>query len=310
MKLLYPIDKILYLFRFFSSILFVFIVFILMGISQYTHAQQIGERDQDTLLPTASFENMYEAGTFKVKQVIDPYTLSLDNGDIVRLAGLYYMDMNGLEAGGFSTLAHKVLDDLVSGQNIKLYYKNKTPQKNRMGHVLGHVVRADNGAWLQGTIISLGLGVAFPDRDMPNMATEMYALEKEARDLNTGLWGQDLSVLNAAKDKIEYNSFAIVIGKIASTAQRSGRFYLNFGENWRDDFTVSIAQEHLKLFRALNIDPFTLNGTDVRVRGWVRSYNGAFMDINHPAVLEILNDKGAYVPLIMTNERPIVNSIQ
>ena len=52
-----------------------------------------------------------------------------------------------------------------------------------------------------------------------------------------------------------------------------GRAYLNFGADWRKDFTVTIAPQDLKSFTAAGIDPRGYSGKMVRVRGWVQYLN-------------------------------------
>ena len=72
---------------------------------------------------------------------------------------------------------------------------------------------------------------------------------------------------------------------------RAGRAYLNFGRDWRTDFTVTIAPEDLKAFRAANIDPASYAGKRVRVRGWIERMNGFEIEAAVPEAIEILPDQ-------------------
>jgi hypothetical protein len=67
------------------------------------------------------------------------------------------------------------------------------------------------------------------------------------------------------------------------------RAYLNFGPDYKTDFTVTIAPTEMRLFRRAKIDPRELTGRTVRVRGWLGSYNGPEMELLTPSVLELLN---------------------
>jgi len=67
--------------------------------------------------------------------------------------------------------------------------------------------------------------------------------------------------------------------------------YLNFGKNWRDDFTVSIAPENKRVFSKQSINPLEWNGKILRVRGWVEDYNGAYIEIDHPQAVEVLKQE-------------------
>lgn len=65
--------------------------------------------------------------------------------------------------------------------------------------------------------------------------------------------------------------------------------YLNFGADWRTDFTITIAARDLKLFEQAGLDLFALEGRTVRVRGWLDSYNGPAIEADHPEQIEVLD---------------------
>jgi len=72
-----------------------------------------------------------------------------------------------------------------------------------------------------------------------------------AREAGRGLWqSADYGVRSPAPNALaqHVDSFQIVEGLIISTAQVRGQTYLNFGSDYRTDFTVSIARKHRKLF--------------------------------------------------------------
>jgi hypothetical protein len=66
------------------------------------------------------------------------------------------------------------------------------------------------------------------------------------------------------------------------------RTYLNFGADWRSDFTITIAPKDRRLFEADGIDPLIYQGKRVRVRGWLKSYNGPLIDATHPEQIEVI----------------------
>jgi hypothetical protein len=83
-------------------------------------------------------------------------------------------------------------------------------------------------------------------------------------------------------------SFQIIEGAVKDTARVRGRVYLNFGEDYRTDFTASIAPEVMKAFTADKLDLLALKGRSVRVRGYLRDFNGPSMDLTHPEQIEVL----------------------
>ena len=85
-------------------------------------------------------------------------------------------------------------------------------------------------------------------------------------------------------------SFQLIEGRVREVAVVRKRAYLNFGEDWRTDFTISIAPRDRRRFLADGIDPMGYQGQRVRVRGWLRHYNGPLVDVTHPEQIEILDE--------------------
>ncbi len=67
-----------------------------------------------------------------------------------------------------------------------------------------------------------------------------------------------------------------------------GRVYLNFGADWKTDFTVTVAPRDRRLFDDAGIDPGAFAGARLRVRGWVKQYNGPMIEVTHPEQIEVL----------------------
>ena len=83
-------------------------------------------------------------------------------------------------------------------------------------------------------------------------------------------------------------SYELVQGRVREATLVRGRAYLNFGTNYRDDFTATIAPRDMKRFREAGIDPVAYEGRIVRVRGWLRNFNGPSIDVTHPEQIEVL----------------------
>ena len=232
-------------------------------------------------------------GVATVLQVISPQTLKLSNGDIIRLSGLRFTDYTPDTAGPFAQTSLKILRDMLEGRQVVIY---QTPKKdwgrtNRLGHALAHLERQEDGAWIQGTLVGLGLAQVKTSQRNPEMAAQLYALESYARNEKIGLWAESEQILTPATTPQHINSFQIVEGLVQSAAMKKNRIYLNFGKNWRDDFTVSIASQDRRFFSKAGINPLDWNGKIVRVRGWVQDYNGAYIEIDHPEALETIDTK-------------------
>ena len=66
------------------------------------------------------------------------------------------------------------------------------------------------------------------------------------------------------------------------------RVYLNFGADYRSDFTAAVVPGARSLFAAEGIDPLGLAGRTVRVRGWVDVLNGPMIEVTHPEQIEVV----------------------
>ena len=79
-----------------------------------------------------------------------------------------------------------------------------------------------------------------------------------------------------------------VEGRVLDTGNARGRIFLNFGRDWRTDFTVTIPSAARRDFVNAGLDPDSLAGLRIRVRGWVRSRDGPMIEATHPEQIEVL----------------------
>ena len=77
---------------------------------------------------------------------------------------------------------------------------------------------------------------------------------------------------------------------VVDAARVRGRIYLNFGTNWRDDYTVSVAPSNARTFIEAGLGPEALAGRRIRVRGWIYERNGPMIDATHPEQIELVED--------------------
>jgi hypothetical protein len=118
----------------------------------------------------------------------------------------------------------------------------------------------------------------------------MLALEEDARRRKEGLWGHRYySILDAARSHKLVDTFQLVRARIKDAVRIKGRVYLNFGADWRKDFTVTISPKNLRLFGKAGLRPETWQGHEILVRGWINWRNGPMIDVTHPEQIEVLN---------------------
>jgi endonuclease YncB( thermonuclease family) len=238
-------------------------------------------------LPEAGLTSL---GDGKVASVIDGDTLRLEDGGEVRLVGIQAPKLP-LGRPDFPTWpladeARAALERLAQGQDLKLFAGGATI--DRHGRRLAQLER-DDGLWIQAALVQAGLARVYSFPDNRALVPELLAYEREARAARRGIWAnpfyrvRDPTELGRATD-----SFQLVEGRVVTAAKPQSRLYLNFGTDWKTDFTVAIDAQALQLFKAAGLDPMTWEGRRLRVRGWIKSFNGPLIDVTHPEQIEVL----------------------
>ena len=227
----------------------------------------------------------------RVVEVIDGSTVLLDDGETVRLAGIDVPKRASADAASsmepLAEKARQTLAHLVQGRRVGLA-SGDTP-RDRYGRLRGHLVRRDDGTWIQGALLAAGLARVHSLVDDRLAIVDMLAIEHRARAGRFGIWSQSrYRVRSASETGAGLGSFQLVEGRVRAAAVVRGRGYLNFGADWREDFTVSIGPRDRRRFEAAGIAVEDYEGRLVRVRGWVESFNGPMIEATHPEQIEVL----------------------
>jgi endonuclease YncB( thermonuclease family) len=211
--------------------------------------------------------------------------LTTDNIEI-RLAGVLAADQDGqpLAASQSEAARSRLSTRLASGT---LTYTADETARDRYGRLAAEVFVG--GQWLQGDMVRTGELRSAPDRVSAACATLLLAAEDQARMERVGGWQSGAFALRTPQQIANRaGSFQIVEGIVQTATVNKGRGYINFGADYRDDFTVTVTPEDMKLFRQTRSDIRKLAGKHVRVRGWVELYHGPEMEIALPAAIETL----------------------
>lgn len=246
------------------------------------------------VLTSGDFTAMKHSGTVRVDKVIDGQSVLMNDGRIVRLLGIDYPTMAGDTEGGPAIAGKAALEQLLPTGKEVMLYQNKNREHgrmNRMGHTLAHLVIKDRGEWVNGTLVARGIAWAVTDAANPAMADQLYALEAKARAGKKGLWaqGSPFGLLTADTAAQGNGTFRVVEGTVNRAATSKNNLYLNFGSDWKKDFTVMITPDIRKALARKGYDLMGLSGQKIRVRGWLREWNGPFMELETPERIEILS---------------------
>ena len=182
------------------------------------------------------------------------------------------------------------LSDLAAGHLVTA--AAQAPKRDRYGRTRGQLFMVDDGAvWLQTEMLRKGLARVAIAPDRRECVKELYAAEADARARRVGLWALPAYAIRQSSEVTakDLGTFQIVEGRVANASVKS-RAYLNFGADWKRDFTATIAPEDMKTFRAAGIDPAGYAGALIRVRGIIEWHNGPEIEIASPGDIEVLPD--------------------
>lgn len=232
-----------------------------------------------------------------VASVEDGETLVLTDGRKVRLLGVKApsapLGWKGEVPWPFVAEAKAGLSRLASGAEVELRFDER--REDRHGHLLAQVttVRGEDRIWLQDELVAQGFVRVYSLADTHACVAELLAREDAARKARRGLWRSWAYRVEDAGDPKRLgrltHSYQLVEGTVHAVGEGRKLIYVNFAEDWRKDFTITIARKELARFEAAGLDLAQLAGSKVRVRGWVEWWNGPMIAATHPEQIEVLD---------------------
>lgn len=236
-------------------------------------------------------DSLVPGETGRVVEIIDGDTLVLANGRQVRLVGIQApklaLGRPNFEDWPLADEARDFLSALALDRTVSLAFGGLS--EDRHGRRLAHLVR-DDGLWLQGALLAAGMARVYSFADNRTAVPDMLALERTARADGVGIWGLPYYAIRSATEPLDgaVDSFQLVEGTVLDVARVRGRYFLNFGEDYRTDFTITVAPGDAGPFETSDVDLFDLEGQQVRARGWIGLRNGPQIEADHPEQIEII----------------------
>jgi len=231
-----------------------------------------------------------------VTEVVDGDTVVLDReidgARQVRLVGLQApklpLGRKGFKMWPLAPQSKTALEALTLNKHVTLAFGGR--DVDRHGRLLAHLF-LDDGTWVQGQMLLIGMARVYTFPDNRAVVPEMYAREHAAQKAGRGIWAHPFYAIRKALPETLgrlTGTFQIIEGKLLDAARVKSRVYLNFGEDWRTDFTATLNSKARKVFKKSGIDPLSFKGKFLRVRGWLKKLNGPAITISHPEQIEII----------------------
>jgi endonuclease YncB( thermonuclease family) len=216
----------------------------------------------------------------KVAQVHNGDSLVLAGGQTVRLVGIEAPKNDQV----YAAEARQALEDLVSGQQVQLFYGGA--RQDAYGRILAHLRLRRDRSWVQKTLLEAGAARVRTYLDNRALARPMLDAEARARKASRGLWTLLAYRVRLPEEAaVDPFGFQIVEGKV-SFVQPDGDGLAMDLEHW---VRAEVPRASQAPFASAGLTPSVLKGRLVRVRGMTRPGRGeAVLTLDHPEQVELL----------------------
>lgn len=226
-------------------------------------------------VPTSVYGQNVSPGAHKILRVIDGDTIEISGGDRIRLLGI-----DAPEKGeSFYDEAAKRLRELTGGGAVTFEFCD---ERDVYGRLLATIrVNTSNI-----NSILLQEGMALPLLIPPcgyKVAEDVLKAAAYGVRLRMGIYSKNehriISHLEAGDHLGEH---VMVIGEVMDLHKGREAWHLNFGPDWKTDFTAVLLTEGQNRYLKLGIDPEELIGIEVMVIGKIRQHYGAQIIVRGP----------------------------
>jgi len=233
------------------------------------------------------------AETATVAEVIDGETVRLEDGRIARLAGIDAprrpLELPDDEPWPWADEALAGLAGLVAGRAVGIVPAADAPDR----HGRWRVNLYGEDGWLQSALVRAGLARVHWLPGDPRCIFALLETEKAARAAGRGIWaGPDYAVRRAGDPSLlgRDGLYELVQGRVASVGHGGYMVFLDFGRDYRRDFTIMVSPRVADGLASAGLPVDSLKGRRVRVRGMIEASGGPAIRVNDPAEIELLDD--------------------
>lgn len=190
----------------------------------------------------------------------------------------------------------KALEERLFNKEVVVYEGKAAIDRHKRHRAQLAIKTQGANIWLQAELVAKGWAMVSGTPMTRGCLQPLRPYEKAARAAKRGAWapGGEFKVFQAADltklNHITQGTFIIVQGKVKRVFQSNQTTFINFADNWRDDFTLLVKTSLLKRknMRWPNMDQ--LPGKKIEVRGWKDHWNGPMIRLDIPEQLEIVEE--------------------
>jgi hypothetical protein len=236
----------------------------------------------------------HSAGTGRVKFVNERLELTLEDGCLLKIAGLDPPRPTPDDPDLDVNSSVKLADSLV-GKDVA--FRLLETRRDRWGRLAAEVFAPMGDATsparpVAQAVIEAGLARFEPGAAARQCRTALLAAEASARAAALGLWADPYYAVIAAGDHDGFAEKAgtsvIVEGRVIGVDRSAYRTTLLFGPRRGWDFSVTILQRNTKIFGAAGVDFESFKGRMIRVRGLLDMRFGPQVEVSGPDEIETI----------------------
>jgi endonuclease YncB( thermonuclease family) len=219
--------------------------------------------------------------------------IAVTDGRSVRLADGREVKLAGIDVPFSASMAAQTsrtaLENLVLGKEIALTAASDAT--DRYGRIAAFAFVNGSETPVQYNLLALGQARVSAQALGDGCTQTLLGREAKARESRLGLWGDPgYAVLPAADglvNRSHQGRFSVAEGRVVSVRDSGGTIYLNFGRRWSEALTVTILKQNVRSFAAAGIEPRTLEGRVIRIRGYLEVRNGPVIEASRPEQIEV-----------------------
>lgn len=231
-----------------------------------------------------SWASSTEEQLWRVQDISDRGGLTLTDGRQLFVAGLRYAEQGSSRRP--TAGLKQAIDPLTNDRPLRPTPET-APSFGPYGCMVAHV-ESDQGVSIQHALLQQGLAVVTPSFGLasPDACATWLALEGEARRSELGLWRDPKQQPQKASSMVEQvGRISLVEGRVVRTSSNDRYVYLNFGQDWRTDFTI---RQRQKLLKKSNVEPAGFDGKNLRIRGFVQESHRPLINISNLKQIEVI----------------------
>lgn len=223
-----------------------------------------------------SFRNNKSIYLDKVVALGDFPIVFLEKTGVTILTGIENPNRAGDSSGSSLKQAIEFLSDHILGKQV-LVHPQKA-QRDIFGRLPVYLKEVEQD-WINEILVKNGMARVQSDRFTRPDLSKLYRLEGYAREKKQGFWkSEEFEIWNANDYKGPESGYQIIVGRVVKISDSRNFFYINFGENWRKDFTAAMSKLLMTPEDKKYLKTMTKNSI-IEVRGVLRKWNGPFLEL-------------------------------